>query len=164
MTENQYPEKAMFSIRAAVENDVSLILQFIIELSEYEKLRHEVVATEEKLHESLFEKKMAEVLIAEFGNEPVGFALFFHNYSTFLGQPGIYLEDLYIKPEMRSKGFGKLLFRHVAKLAAERNCGRFEWACLNWNEPAIEFYTKQGAIPQNYWTVYRLTSEKLKDF
>lgn len=164
MTENQYPEKAMFSIRAAVENDVSLILQFIIELSEYEKLRHEVVATEEKLHESLFEKKMAEVLIAEFGNEPVGFALFFHNYSTFLGQPGIYLEDLYIKPEMRGKGFGKLLFRHVAKLAAERNCGRFEWACLNWNEPAIEFYTKQGAVPQNDWTVYRLTSEKLKDF
>ena len=164
MTENQYPEKAMFSIRAAVENDVSLILQFIIELSEYEKLRHEVVATEEKLHESLFEKKMAEVLIAEFGNEPVGFALFFNNYSTFLGQPGIYLEDLYIKPEMRGKGFGKLLFRHVAKLAAERNCGRFEWACLNWNEPAIEFYTKQGAVPQNDWTVYRLTSEKLKDF
>lgn len=164
MTEKQYPEKAMFSIRAAVENDVSLILQFIIELSEYEKLRHEVVATEDKLHESLFEKKMAEVLIAEFGNEPVGFALFFHNYSTFLGQPGIYLEDLYIKPEMRGKGFGKLLFRHVAKLAAERNCGRFEWACLNWNEPAIEFYTKQGAVPQNDWTVYRLTSEKLKDF
>jgi len=152
-----------FKIRMAEESDTKLILQFIKELGEYEKLSHEVVATEEKLLNTLFRKPMAEVIIGELDGEPVGFALFFHNYSTFLGQAGIYLEDLYIKPEMRGKGFGKNMLSHLAKLAVERDCGRLEWACLDWNEPAINFYLKLGAIQQNDWTVYRVTGDTLKE-
>jgi len=157
---NQNPSE-LFEIRPAVESDVKLILQFIKGLGEYEKLSHEVVATEEKLRKTLFEQKMAEVIIGEFGGGPVGFALFFHNYSTFLGQAGIYLEDLFIIPEMRGKGFGKTMLKHLAKLAVERDCGRLEWACLDWNEPSICFYKGLGAKALDDWTVYRITGETL---
>ena len=150
-----------FKIRPAEESDVKLILQFIKGLGEYEKLSHEVVATEEKLRKTLFKQKMAEVIIGEFGSEPVGFALFFYNYSTFLGQAGIYLEDLYIKPEMRGKGFGKTMLKHLAKIAVEHDCGRLEWACLDWNEPSICFYKGLGAKALDDWTVYRVTGETL---
>ena len=159
---NESNEKAQqFTIRPAVENDVALILQFIKGLGEYEKLSHEVVATEEKLRKTLFKQKMAEVIIGEYGGEPVGFALFFHNYSTFLGQAGIYLEDLFIMPEMRGKGLGKTMLKHLAKLAVERECGRLEWACLDWNEPSISFYKGLGAKALDDWTVYRVTGETL---
>jgi GNAT superfamily N-acetyltransferase len=153
------PQK--FIIRPAEEGDVALILRFIKGLGAYEKLSHEVVATEEKLHKTLFQQKMAEVIIGEYESQPVGFALFFHNYSTFLGQAGIYLEDLFVVPEMRGKGFGKSLLKHLAKLAVERDCGRLEWACLDWNEPSICFYKGLGAKPLDDWTVYRVTGETL---
>ncbi len=162
MIESLNRELSKFRIRPAEESDVKLILRFITELGEYEKLSLEVVATEEKLMQTLFRQKMAEVIIGESEGEPVGFALFFHNYSTFLGQAGIYLEDLYIKPEMRGKGIGKTMLRHLAKLAVERNCGRLEWACLDWNEPAICFYKGLGAKAQNDWTVYRVTGSGLQ--
>ena len=155
------PSPEEFRIRFATESDVKLILQFITALGEYEKLNLEVVATEEKLLNSIFRHRMAEVIIGEFNGEPVGFALFFHNYSTFLGQAGIYLEDLYIKPAMRGKGFGKSMLSFLAKLAIERDCGRLEWACLDWNEPAINFYTKLEANAMDDWTVYRLSGETL---
>lgn len=150
-----------FKIRFAVESDVKLILDFIKELADYEKLIHEVVATEEILSESLFERKAAEVIIAEYKGEPIGFALFFHNFSTFLGRPGIYLEDLYIRSEMRGRGYGKTLLAFLAKLAIERNCGRFEWWCIDWNEPSINFYKSIGAIPMDEWTVFRVHNEAL---
>ena len=152
-----------FRIRPAEESDIALILKFIKGLGEYEKLSHQVVATEEKLHKTLFQQKMAEVIIGEYEGTPVGFALFFHNYSTFLGQAGIYLEDLYIKPEMRGKGFGKTMLKYLAKLAVERDCGRLEWACLDWNEPSICFYKGLGAEALDDWTVYRVTGETLKE-
>ena len=152
-----------FKIRPAKESDVKIILQFIKGLGEYEKLSHEVVATEEKLRKTLFKQKMAEVIIGEYGGEPVGFALFFHNYSTFLGQAGIYLEDLFIIPEMRGKGFGKTMLKHLAKLAVERECGRLEWACLDWNEPSICFYKGLGAKALDDWTVYRVAGETLQE-
>ncbi len=151
-----------FRLRFAKEQDTSLILHFIKELANYEKMLDEVVATEQTLRESLFEKKCAEVIIAEYRNEPVGFALFFHNFSTFVGRPGLYLEDLYIKKEMRGKGFGKIILSFLAHLAVERNCGRMEWSCLNWNEPSIQFYKKMGAIPMDEWTVYRLHGQSLE--
>ena len=163
MNESPATIKAQFQIRPAKETDVTLILQFIKGLGEYEKLSHEVVATEEKLHKTLFQQKMAEVIIGEFNGEPVGFALFFHNYSTFLGQAGIYLEDLFIIPEMRGKGFGKKMLSHLAKLAVERDCGRLEWACLDWNEPSICFYKGLGAKALEDWTVFRLTGNTLLD-
>ncbi len=163
MNEKPTLVKTQFWIRPAIETDVRLILQFISDLGAYEKLTHEIVATEEKLLNTLFRKKMAEVIIGEYQGEPVGFALFFHNYSTFLGQAGIYLEDLYINPEMRGKGFGKTMLKYLAKLAVERDCGRLEWACLDWNEPAICFYKNMGAIPQNEWTVFRVTEETLRE-
>ncbi len=156
-------KKDKFTIRFAEEKDLKLILDFIKELADYEKLLHEVVATEEILRESLFVRKTAEVIIGEYDGEPVGFALFFHNFSTFLGRPGIYLEDLYVKPEMRGKGFGKTLLAFLAKLAKERNCGRFEWWCLDWNEPSIKFYKSIGAVPMDEWTVYRVTGQALDD-
>lgn len=149
-------------LRLADENDVSLILEFIRELAHYEQLLSEVVATEEILKESLFERKMAEVLIGEYENKPVAFALFFHNFSTFLGRPGIYLEDLYVKPEMRGKGIGKIMLSFLAQLAIDRNCGRLEWWCLDWNEPSIQFYKKIGATPMDEWTVYRVHGEILE--
>jgi GNAT superfamily N-acetyltransferase len=163
MNESYQSLNEQFKIRPAEEADVKLILQFIKGLGEYEKLSHEVVATEQKLRKTLFKQKMAEVIIGEFGGEPVGFALYFHNYSTFLGQAGIYLEDLFIIPEMRGKGFGRTMLKHLAKLAVERDCGRLEWACLDWNEPSICFYKGLGAKALEDWTVYRVDGETLKE-
>jgi len=150
-----------FKLRFAEINDVSLILGFIRELANYERMLHEVVATEEVLRESLFERKIAEVIIGEYENEPIAFALFFHNFSTFLGRPGIYLEDLYVKPEMRGNGMGKIILSFLAKLAIDRKCGRLEWWCLDWNEPSIKFYKQLGAVPMDDWTVYRVHDEAL---
>ncbi|HLL39950.1 MAG TPA: GNAT family N-acetyltransferase [Rubrobacteraceae bacterium] len=149
-------------IRIATEDDVPLILSFIKELAEYENLSHEVFATEDLLREYLFgERRGAEVVIGHHGEDPAGFALFFHNFSTFLGRPGIYLEDLYVTPELRGKGVGRALLTYLAKLAKERNCGRLEWSVLDWNEPAIKLYESIGAVPMDEWTVYRLTGEAL---
>lgn len=150
-----------FKLRFAEITDVPLILGFIRELAEYEKMLPEVVATEEVLRESLFERKIAEVIIGEYQNSPVGFALFFHNFSTFLGRTGIYLEDLYVKPGMRGKGIGKIFLTFLARLAIDRKCGRLEWWCLDWNEPSIKFYKKMGAVPMEDWTVYRVSDEAL---
>lgn len=150
-----------FKIRFADIQDISLIMEFIRELADYEKMLREVVATEEVLMESLFEKKMAEVIIGEYKNKPVAFALFFHNFSTFLGKPGIYLEDLFVKPEMRGKGMGKIMLSFLAKLALERNCGRLEWWCLDWNESSIQFYKQMGAVSMDDWTVYRVHNKAL---
>lgn len=152
-----------FQIRFAQEKDIPLILQFIKGLAEYENMLDEVTATEEILRESLFVRKKAEVLIGEYEGEPVGFALFFHNFSTFLGKPGIYLEDLFILPEMRGKGFGRIMLSRLARLAVERDCGRLEWWCLDWNEPSIRFYGKLGAKPMDEWTVYRVCGKELSD-
>ena len=151
----------MINIRNANESDTNTILKFIKELAEYEKMSKDVTATEELLKENLFVKKLAEVVIAEEDNIPVGFALFFHNFSTFLGKGGIYLEDLYVKPNMRNKGIGKILLKYLANLALERDCGRLEWSCLDWNEPSIAFYKERGAIPMDEWTIYRVTGENL---
>ncbi len=152
-----------FIIREATREDVPLILSFIRELAEYEKLSHEVVATEKVLQESLFgNQKVAEITLGFYKNQPVSFALFFHNFSTFLGKPGIYLEDLYIKPDMRGKGLGKSMLSHIANLACERGCGRFEWWVLDWNKPALKFYHSMGATPMDEWTVQRLEGEALK--
>ena len=149
-------------IRQASIEDCPLILQFIKQLADYEKLLHEVVANVTTLEESLFgDRPYAEVVIAEHQDQPVGFALFFHNYSTFLGQPGLYLEDLYIQPEMRGKGFGKTLLAYLANLALERNCGRLEWWVLDWNQSAKDFYQSLGAEPMDDWTVNRVTGDAL---
>ncbi|HEY0018339.1 MAG TPA: GNAT family N-acetyltransferase [Longimicrobium sp.] len=149
-------------IRAAVEADVPLILRFIRELAEYERLLHEVVATEDRLRETLFgARPAAEVVIAEQAGAPVGFALFFHNYSTFLAQPGLYLEDLYVRPEARGRGAGRALLAHLARLARARGCGRLEWWVLDWNQSAIRFYRSLGAQPMDDWTVFRLTGPGL---
>lgn len=151
-----------FTIRLATAQDVPVILQFIKGLAEYEKLTPEVTATEDLLRETLFgSRQVAEVIIGEYRGEPVGFALFFHNYSTFLGRPGIYLEDLFVKPEMRGRGFGRVLLAYLAKLAYERKCGRVEWSVLDWNDPAIQFYRKLGATAMDEWTMYRLTGAAL---
>jgi GNAT superfamily N-acetyltransferase len=151
-----------FTIRFATADDVPLILRFIKGLAEYEKLTHDVTATEALLRETLFGgRQVAEVLIGEFAAEPVGFAIFFHNYSTFLGRPGIYLEDLFVTSEWRGHGFGKVFLTYLAKLAKERNCGRVEWAVLDWNEPSIQFYKKLGAVAMDDWTAYRLTGTAL---
>lgn len=152
-----------FHIRTTSAEDVSQILSFIRELAEYEKLSHEVVATEDLLRQTLFgEDSKAEAVIGYFDEAPVAMALFFHNYSTFLCRPGIYLEDLFVRPEMRGKGFGRELLRYVAKIAVERKCGRLEWAVLDWNEPAIQFYRSLGAVAMDEWTVYRLTGDALR--
>ncbi len=152
------------SIRFATITDVPLILQFIKELAEYEQLLHEVVATEEVLQDTLFgAKSPAEVIIGYLDDKPVSFALFFYNFSTFLGKPGIYLEDLYVKPEARGQGIGKLMLAYLAKLARERNCGRLEWWVLDWNETAINFYKSIGAKAMDEWTVFRVTDEALEN-
>ena len=161
MHKSTQPQIENFTIRSAEEADAKLILQFITDLGAYEKLSHLVVATEEKLIKTLFRQKMAEVIIGEYKGKAVGFALFFHNYSTFLGQAGIYLEDLYINPEARGKGFGKTMLKYLAKLTVERDCGRLEWSCLDWNEPSISFYKGLGAEAMNGWSVYRLAGDKL---
>ena len=150
------------AIRSAVEQDTSLILSFIRGLAVYEKMQDDVVATEEGLRESLFgDRRVAEVLIGEWEGTPAAFALYFHNFSTFLGRPGLYLEDLFVTPEMRGKGIGKAMLSCLAHIAKERRCGRFEWSVLDWNEPAIGFYRSLGALPMDGWTVFRVTGEAL---
>lgn len=148
--------------RYAEEKDASLILQFIKELADYEKMLDEVIATEELLKEWIFEKKKAEVIFALEAGREVGFALFFHNFSTFLGRAGIYLEDLYVKPEYRGKGYGKAILKKLAQIAVERGCGRLEWWCLDWNKPSIDFYLSMGAEPMEDWTVYRIAGDTLR--
>jgi GNAT superfamily N-acetyltransferase len=151
-----------FKIREANESDVPLILQFIRDLAEYEKLAHVVMATEAHLRETLFgSSPYAEVIIAEVGGTAAGFALFFHNYSTFLAQPGIYLEDLFVKPEYRGRGYGKALLARLAQIARERKCGRVDWAVLDWNEPSIAFYESLGARRMDEWHTFRLTGPAL---
>ena len=150
-----------FNFRYATEKDAGLILKFIRELAEYENMLDEVVATEELLREWIFEKKKAEVIFALEGDKEVGFALFFHNFSTFLGRAGIYLEDLFVKPEYRGKGYGKGLLKKLAQIAKERGCGRLEWWCLDWNKPSIDFYLSLGAEPMDEWTTYRIAGETL---
>ena len=150
------------SFRFAKKADVSKILYFIRELASYEHMLDEVVATEELLEEWLFEKEKAEVLFAVKDGEEIGFALFFHNFSTFLGRAGIYLEDLYVKPEHRGSGYGKALLQELARIALERGCGRLEWWCLDWNRPSIDFYLAMGAEPMKDWTVYRVAGEALE--
>ena len=150
-------------IRYAERKDVALILQFIKELAQYEKMSDEVVATEAILEDWLFDRKRAEVIFALEGDTEVGFALFFHNFSTFLGRSGLYLEDLFVEPEYRGKGYGKGLLKTLAKIAVERECGRLEWVCLDWNQPSIDFYKSMGAIPMDEWTIYRVAGERLKD-
>ena len=151
------------SFRFAAEEDCSLILGFIRQLADYEKLSDQVVATEELLREWIFEKRKAEVLFVCDGEREVGFALFFHNFSTFLGRAGIYLEDLSVLPEYRNRGYGKALLKKLAQIAVERGCGRLEWSCLDWNAPGIGFYLSLGAVPMEEWTTYRLAGETLKE-
>ena len=150
-----------FQFRYANESDVSLILEFIKGLAEYEKMSDEVIATEDLLREWIFKKKKAEVIFALEDTQAVGFALFFHNFSTFLGRAGLYLEDLFVKPEYRGKGYGKALLKQLAAIAVERGCGRLEWSCLDWNKPSIDFYLSLGAKPMDEWTVYRVTGKEL---
>ncbi|WP_219892396.1 GNAT family N-acetyltransferase [Aquisediminimonas profunda] len=151
------------SIRAAKKDDIGLIFRFICDLAEYERLRHEVYADVDMLGQYLFgQRPMAEVLIGEIDGVPKGFALFFHNFSTFEGRPGLYLEDLFVDPEARGSGLGKALLSRLARIALDRGCARFEWAVLDWNEPAIAFYRSIGARPMDEWTVQRLDGEALK--
>ena len=155
----------MLRIRAAESGDTRLILELIRGLAAYEKLSHEVVATPELLEKWLFgERPVAEVLIAEWEGAPRGFALFFHNFSTFLGLPGFYLEDLFVQPEFRGRGIGKALLLRLARLAVERGYGRVEWSVLDWNEPAIQFYKSLGAKPMDEWTIFRLTGDSLQTY
>lgn len=154
---------AKINFRYANENDTALILQFIKELADYEKMSDNVIATEELLKEWIFEKKKAEVIFALEENSEVGFALFFHNFSTFLGRAGVYLEDLYVKPAYRGKGYGKGLIKALAQIAVDRGCGRLEWWCLDWNKPSIDFYLSLGAEPMDDWTVYRITGDTLQN-
>lgn len=149
--------------RFAVREDAALILDFIRELAEYEHMLDEVVATPELLEKWLFDEKRAEVLFALEDGKEVGFALFFHNFSTFLGRAGIYLEDLFVRPAYRGRGCGKGLLTALAKLTVARGCGRLEWACLNWNTPSIDFYLSMGAVPMEDWKVYRITGERLQE-
>jgi GNAT superfamily N-acetyltransferase len=149
-----------FTIRPATVSDVPVILQLIRELAEYERAPNDVTATEEQLVDVLFGKKpSAEVRLAFAAEEPVGFAVFFHNFSTWLGRPGLYLEDLFVRPAERGKSYGRALLVDLAKIARERGCGRMEWAVLDWNDPAIQFYRKLGAKPMDEWTVFRLTRD-----
>jgi GNAT superfamily N-acetyltransferase len=154
------PASISFQIRPATLDDVPTILSLIRDLAEYERAPNAVVATEEGLREVLFgARPAAEVVLALEGKMPVGFAVFFHNFSTWLGRAGLYLEDLFVRPDARGKGYGRALLVHLARIAQERGCGRMEWAVLDWNEPAIQFYRKLGAAPNEEWTVFRLTSE-----
>jgi GNAT superfamily N-acetyltransferase len=154
------PASKSFQIRPATLDDVPTILSLIRDLAQYERAPNEVVATEEGLREVLFgARPAAEVVLALEGKMPVGFAVFFHNFSTWLGRAGLYLEDLFVRPDARGKGYGRALLVHLARIAQERGCGRMEWAVLDWNEPAIQFYRKLGAAPNEEWTVFRLTSK-----
>ena len=151
-----------FDIRTTTEFDIPQILTFIKAIAEYEKLSDKVVATEETLRKSIFIDKHAEVLFAELDGIPIGFALFFHNFSTFTGHAGLYLEDLFIYKQYRGKGYGKQMFIKLAQIAVERHCPRFEWICLDWNKPSIDFYLSLKAVPLSEWTVYRLEGEKIR--
>ncbi|MDE0022679.1 MAG: GNAT family N-acetyltransferase [Candidatus Poribacteria bacterium] len=154
-----------FRIRPAVESDAAVLLSLIRELAEYERLLHEVSADEEAVRKTLFgENPCAEALIGELDGEPIAFALFFQTYSTFLGKPGLWLEDLYVQPQHRRQGYGGQLLKHVAMTAEKRGCGRFEWTALDWNEPAVNFYLKIGAVPMSDWTTFRLSGDALRDF
>ena len=149
--------------RFAERKDTALILRFIIELADYEKMKDEVVADEKLLEEWIFDKQKAEVIFALENGKEVGFALFFHNFSTFLGRAGLYLEDLYVMPEYRGRGYGKALLKKLAEIAVERGCGRLEWWCLDWNKPSIDFYLSLGAEPMKDWTTYRFEGDSLKN-
>lgn len=149
------------TFRNAQREDVALILQFIRELADYEKMLNEVVADEATLEKWIFDKQKAEVIFAVLDKKEIGFALFFHNFSTFLGRSGIYLEDLYIRPEYRGRGYGKAILKKLAAIAVERGCGRLEWWCLDWNQPSIDFYLSLGAEPMSDWTVYRIAGDTL---
>ena len=151
------------AFRYAEEKDAALILEFIRELADYEHMLDQVVATEALLKEWIFEKKKAEVIFAIDNGREVGFALFFHNFSTFLGRAGLYLEDLFVKPDSRGKGIGTAILKQLARIALERGCGRLEWYCLDWNKPGIDFYLSLGAEPLDEWTTYRLTGDTLKN-
>ncbi|HIS56314.1 MAG TPA: GNAT family N-acetyltransferase [Candidatus Fimimorpha excrementavium] len=150
------------TFRYAEEKDTGLVLEFIRGIAAYEKLLDEVVATEESLHEWMFEKKLVEVIFAEAEGDTVGFALFFQNFSTFVGRAGLYLEDIFVKPQYRKKGYGKAIFRKLAQIAVERGCQRFEWVCLDWNQPSIDFYRSMGAVPMEEWTIYRLSGDAIR--
>lgn len=151
------------TFRYARASDTALILEFIRDLAEYEKMLDEVIATEENLRDWIFEHKKAEVIFAVADGTEVGFALFFHNFSTFLGKGGIYLEDLFVKPQHRGFGYGKAILKKLAQIAVERNCGRLEWWCLDWNQPSIDFYLSLGAEPMKDWTVYRIAGDALNN-
>ena len=152
-----------FKIRFACKNDAGLILDFIKKLADYEKKLSEVVATEDDIREFFFECKIAEAIIGEYDGKPVGFAVFFYNFSTFMGRPGIYIEDMYVNPEVRSKGIGTLMFAFIAKLAVERKCCRLEWTVLHWNEPSINFYKKMGAVSKDEWEIYKMDGIALQE-
>ncbi|MCW4018331.1 MAG: GNAT family N-acetyltransferase [Candidatus Bathyarchaeota archaeon] len=156
------PDIGELTIRFAEEEDASTIFEMVKELATYENLLDQLEATEQLIEQELFQRKIAEALIAEYQGKAVGYAIFFQSFSSFVGRRGIYIEDLYVKPEMRGKGFGKALFSAIAELAMARNCGRLEWACLDWNAPSIEFYKKTGASAMDQWTVYRLTDKDLQ--
>lgn len=151
-----------FTVKTVEEADCGLVLELLKELAVYEKMLDLVETTEKMMQEALFEKNVAEAVIGEYEGRPVGYALFFHNFSTFVGKPGIYLEDIYVRPEHRGRGFGKALLAYVAKQAVERNCGRLEWSVLDWNAPSIAFYKSLGAQAMDSWTVYRLDRDTLK--
>ena len=151
-----------FTLRKAQPGDAGLVLYFIKKLAEYEKLLDQVEADEETLHQSLFVKKAAQVLIAEEDGTPIGYALYFYNFSTFTGRPGLYIEDVFILPEYRGKGYGTQIFRRLANIALEEGCARMEWICLDWNEPSLQFYRNMGAVPMEEWTVQRLSEETLR--
>lgn len=150
------------TFRYAEEKDTGLVLEFIRGIAAYEKLLDEVVATEESLREWMFKKKLVEVIFAEAEGDTVGFALFFQNFSTFVGRAGLYLEDIFVKPQYRKKGYGKAIFRKLAQIAVERGCQRFEWVCLDWNQPSIDFYRSMGAVPMEEWTIYRLSGDAIR--
>ena len=152
-----------FRIRKAGREDIPVVLELIKELAEYEKMSDDVVATPKLLEEWIFDKEKAHVLLGEAEGEIVGMALYFYNFSTFLGRAGIYLEDLYVKPSMRGSGMGKALLTRLARIAVEEGCGRMEWSCLNWNTPSIGFYKSLGAVPMDAWTVYRLAKDVLDE-
>jgi GNAT superfamily N-acetyltransferase len=153
-----------FEIRPAKPNEAGLILDFIKQLAEYEKCSDEVVADEATIYHSIFVEKAAEVVFAEEEGVVIGFALFFHNFSTFVGRKGLYLEDLFIIPEKRGLGYGKAILKYLADIAVERNCGRMEWICLDWNAPSLAFYRSIGAVPMDEWTVQRMTEDVMKQF
>ncbi len=153
-----------FNIRSAKETEASLILEFIKKLAAYEKCSDEVVADEATIYNSIFVEKAAEVVFAEEDGVVIGFALFFHNFSTFVGRKGLYLEDLFIIPEKRGLGYGKAILKYLANIAVERNCGRMEWICLDWNAPSLAFYRSIGAVPMDEWTVQRMTEDTVKGF